>query len=200
MHPVVSLLLALSLAPLAAQDLTAGMPAPPLHINKWLKGEPVAAFAKDRVYVVEFWATWCGPCIDGMPHLSEVQKKNKDRLTVIGVTSEDEHNTLAAAEAMVKSKGESMGYTVAWDDGGKTNAAWFEASGQDGIPCAFVVDGKGVLVWIGHPQWLDVVLPDVLAGKGDAEQLAAKLKVIEQRMMRIYLAAQVKPETAVKEL
>jgi thiol-disulfide isomerase/thioredoxin len=196
--PTVLAILATTI-PLAAQDLTAGKPAPALSIAKWLKGEPVTSFAKDRVYIVEFWATWCGPCIESMPHLSALQAAHKD-LTVIGVSSEDESNPLTAAEAMVKQKGDTMAYTVAWDDEQKTQAAWFEAAGQEGIPCAFVVDKQGVIAWIGHPQWLDVILPDVLAGKHEVEALKGKVAAIEKRMTRIFLAAQLKPETALKEM
>lgn len=202
-HPLLTALLAV--LPLAAQDpptptLTAGKPAPALSIAKWLKGAPVESFAKDRVYVVEFWATWCGPCIEGMPHLSALQAAHKDKLVVIGVSSEDESNPLTAAEEMVKQKGETMAYTVAWDQGQETQEAWFQAAGQDSIPCAFVVDGQGTIAWIGHPQWLDLILPDVLAGKYEVEGLKGKITAIEKRMTRIFLASQLKPETALKEM
>lgn len=69
----------LSVLIVQAQDkpkqLALGSPAPPLYIQSWLKGEPVNQLEKGKVYVVEFWATWCGPCIAGMPHLSEVAEK-----------------------------------------------------------------------------------------------------------------------------
>ncbi|MBL8730663.1 MAG: redoxin domain-containing protein [Planctomycetes bacterium] len=194
-----SLLASTLFAPLPAQELVAGKPAPALHVAKWVKGDPVAAFAKDRVYVVEFWATWCGPCIAGMPHLSEVQKRHAAQLTVIGVTSEDESNSLADVEAMVAAKGDTMAYTVAWDDERKTHVAWFDAAEQEGIPCCFVVDKQGTIAWIGHPQWLDTILPDVLAGAYDPAALAGKVTAIEKRLTRIFLAAQVKPATALEE-
>lgn len=196
---VLALCCAASIAPLAAQDLVPGKPAPPLQIARWVKGEPVKALAKDRVYVVEFWATWCGPCIDGMPHLSEVQKKHAAALTVIGVTSEDENTSLAAVEAMVEQKGDTIAYTIAWDDGQKTAKAWFEAAGQEGIPCCFVVDKSGLVAWIGHPQWLDVILPDVLAGKYEAQTLSDKVGKIELRLQRMMLAAEMDPEAAIAE-
>jgi thiol-disulfide isomerase/thioredoxin len=184
---------------LTAQQLAPGQPAPPLQISKWLKGEPVAAFQAGHVYVVEFWMTWCGPCIDGMPHLSEVQKRHRGALTVIGVTNEDEHNTLADAQKMVAAKGDSMGYTVAWDDAGKTWRTWFDASGEDGIPSCFVVDKAGVIAWIGHPQWLDVVLPTVLAGKSEPAAVAAQIDAVETRMKKVFLLAAFKPEKAIAE-
>src|SRR5213078_3372942 len=120
-----------------ARKLSVGDRAPELHIAKWVKGEPITGYEKGRVYVVEFWATWCGPCIASMPHLSALQKEYKGKATFIGVTSVDKHgNTLEKVEKMVADKGETMGYTVAWDNDRATNEAFMEASGQGGIPCS----------------------------------------------------------------
>src|SRR4051812_3305632 len=49
-----------------------GDPAPSIHVAKWLKGQPVIDIKKGQFYVVEFWATWCGPCIQSIPHLTEL--------------------------------------------------------------------------------------------------------------------------------
>src|SRR5690606_10442976 len=71
-------------------SLKAGDPAPPLKASKWLQGDEVKRFEPGKVYVVEFWATWCGPCIAFMPHLAELQARYKDKgVTVIGITSRD---------------------------------------------------------------------------------------------------------------
>lgn len=153
----------------ASSKLKVGDPAPAMNVEKWVKGDAITGFEKGRVYVVEFWATWCGPCIRSMPHLSSLQKEYKDRgLTIIGVTSGDENgNTLEAVEKMVAAKGDKMAYTVAWDKGRSTNEAFMKAAGQTGIPCSFVVDQKGNIAYIGHPMTLDFVLGSVLDGKWD---------------------------------
>jgi thiol-disulfide isomerase/thioredoxin len=161
-----------------APTLAIGDAAPALAVAKWVKGAPVERFEKGKVYLVEFWATWCGPCIASMPHLTELQKKYKDQgLTIVAVSSADSHgNTLEKVEAMVKDKADGMGYAVAWDDERKTNEAFMKAAGQGGIPCSFLVDGNGKIAYIGHPMRIDATLELVVSGKHDIQALTAAAK------------------------
>src|SRR5438309_10278770 len=78
-----------------AQDFPVGVgkAAPALVVSGWLRGEPVANFAKGHVYVVESWATWCQPCVASMPHLTQIQKEFGDKATVIGVDVWDQSQT-----------------------------------------------------------------------------------------------------------
>jgi thiol-disulfide isomerase/thioredoxin len=158
-------------------DLLVGSPAPALSIGKWLKGNPVASFEKGKVYMVEFWATWCGPCIASIPHLAELQKKYADRgFTLVSVTSEDPRNPLEKVEKFLGARFDQMAYTVAWDNGQQTKGAFFHAAGQRGIPCAFLIDGNGRIAYIGHPMQIDQTLEEVVAGKHDIRALAEKYK------------------------
>jgi thiol-disulfide isomerase/thioredoxin len=189
-----SLLLAAGLipAPAAPQGpaptptLEIGDPAPPLTIDTWVKGEAVPALEKGKPYVVEFWATWCGPCRQSIPHLTELQARFKEQgLTVIGISA-SEKNGLADVKPFVERMGDKMDYRVAWDRNGATNRAYMTAAGQSGIPTAFVVDQRGRVAWIGHPVYpkgeLDRVLEQVVAGAYDIEQVKAnkaRIKLIE---------------------
>ena len=60
-------------------SLKVGDPAPALKVTNWLQGDAVETFELGKVYVVEFWATWCGAPIRYMPHLAELQARYKDR-------------------------------------------------------------------------------------------------------------------------
>jgi thiol-disulfide isomerase/thioredoxin len=162
-------------------SLKVGDPAPKLSVTKWLKGDAVNAFEPGKVYVVEFWATWCGPCIAAMPHVSELQAEFKSQgLTVIGVTSKDPNNSLDQVTEFIKNRGSIMEYTAAWCEDRATDAAFMKAAGQNGIPCSFVIDKQGNVAFIGHPLILDEVLPKVIAGTWNAKVDAeATSKILE---------------------
>jgi thiol-disulfide isomerase/thioredoxin len=152
-----ALLLGLSLALLSGcgASLGVGDPAPPLAVSKWLSGEPVASLQVGKVYVIEFWASWCGPCRMVIPHVSELQKKYP-KVVFIGVNVWEQ--VPAQGEAFAKSQGDRMDYRVAQDDvsggldKGKMALQWLKAAKQKGIPCAFVVNDDGKIAWIGHPM------------------------------------------------
>jgi thiol-disulfide isomerase/thioredoxin len=160
--------------------LKVGDPAPPLAVSTWLRGAEVKGFEPGRVYVVEFWATWCGPCIQIMPHMGDLQDQYRDkRVTFIGLASEA-NDKEAKVNAFVAKQGAKLGYTFAFDSGSETHTAYMKASGQNGIPCSFVVDEHGKIAYIGHPLFLDFVLPKVLDGTWDQNAAADTLAAADK--------------------
>jgi len=147
-----------------------GMAAPPLEILHWIQGEPIDLNSGKgkTVYVVEFWATWCGPCLASIPHLDRLQKNRAgDGVRVVGITDEMDPEGVAG---FVHEMSETMRYTVAVDDRGKTGAAYMGAFGESRIPHAFIVDREGRIAWRGHPRGgLEEVLGAILAGTYDLE-------------------------------
>ena len=131
--------------------LAVGDPAPPLQIDHWLRGEPVESFEPGHIYVVDFWATWCGSCISGFPELAELQRDFADRgVTVIAVTNADDRGcTVEHATEMVNDPKFSMNFTVAMSDDAETYRAWARAAGHRGIPTTLVVAGDGRLASTG---------------------------------------------------
>jgi thiol-disulfide isomerase/thioredoxin len=189
-----ALCIASPLAPVASQDrkesgpkekqgpsLKIGDPAPTLKATKWLQGEEVKKFEPGKIYVVEFWATWCGPCIAAMPHLAELQAQYKDKgITVIGFTNADPNNSEEKVVEFVKKRGPELKYTFAYADDSTTLDSWMKAAGRTGIPCTFVVDKAGRIAYIGHPMtYLDMVLPKVVAGTATARSIGDEMVKIE---------------------
>lgn len=169
--------------PLPEPDpLFVGDDAPALTIDHWVKGDSVDGFKDGQVYVVEFWATWCGPCIYGMPHLSDLQDEWGDKVQIIGVSSEKD--TKVVTDFMEKTNSsdglvnnDRMRYTVAVDPDRTTSNVYMKAAGQNGIPTAFIVDGNGKVAWIGHPMSMDDTLKQVVEGTWDLAAAADAFKI-----------------------
>jgi thiol-disulfide isomerase/thioredoxin len=150
----------------SAQTLKVGDVAPPLKVGKWVQGEPVAGIEAGKVYVVEFWATWCGPCIETIPHLNKLSKQYPD-VVFIGqnVFERDE----SKVEPFIKKMGDQMTYRVALDDkssdkNGAMATLWMKAADQKGIPTAFIVGKDTKIAWIGHPAEMDEPLKQIVEG------------------------------------
>jgi thiol-disulfide isomerase/thioredoxin len=175
-----------------------GTPAPALKIGAWFKGTPVDRLEPGKLYVIEFWATWCGPCRQSIPHLTELAHKYREQVTVIGVSVFERPREKTAAgiaalvEPFVKQMGDQMDYTVAADDPNQTmGTTWMRAAAQNGIPCAFIVGKDGRIAWIGHPMQMDAVLEAVVAGTFDVQAEAARQ--IEEMKKEQELARLVEP-------
>jgi len=123
--------------------------AVPPNGMKFIKGEPIdfASEFGQKVFVLEFWATWCPPCRNSIPHLSEMQQKYKNDVTFVGITSED----VQTATDFVKQMGNKMEYTVCVDNG-VANTHYMQQFGIQGIPHAFIVGKDRKIAWHGHPM------------------------------------------------
>ena len=111
----------------------------------------------DKVVVLEFWATWCGPCVAALPHMNELADKFKDKpVQFIAITAED--------EAKIKpflTKRPIRGW-VALD----TDKAMQRAYAVSAIPHTVVLDRKGRIAAITYPTMLtEQHINDLLAGK-----------------------------------
>ena len=151
----------------AQSGVRAGDNAPLLSVDEWLKGDPVKEFLNDNVYLIEFWGTWCGPCIENIPHLSEIQKKySSDGLIVIGVATH-EFKGKEKLIPFMQERGDEMKYRVAYDSDLSMEHDW--DTGETGgdnfrLPVCFVVDRTGKITFVGHPgdKKLEAAIEDAL--------------------------------------
>ena len=134
----------------AALDAMQGKPAPELAVKNWINSKPLKlADLKGKIVVVDFWATWCGPCIASVPHTNELQKKYANQGVVFVAVC-----AVKGGEKMAETaKKHGMQYAVALDTG-KTGDT-FAAFKADSYPDYFIIDRKG------HLRWGDVSNADV---------------------------------------
>jgi thiol-disulfide isomerase/thioredoxin len=161
-----------------AQLLKLGDRAPALKPDLVVKGKINNGPQNRKIRVIEFWATWCGPCISSMPHLSDLADKYRAQVDVIsfnvwdykaegkGLENTSQHRSRITN--WVKKNDRNMRYTVALDDAKESVAkTWLGTERSTGIPVAFVVDRTGKIVYVGHPNRLDKFIANTIAGKVD---------------------------------
>jgi thiol-disulfide isomerase/thioredoxin len=177
-----SMLIGILALMLAGPSLIAevGDPAPPLKVD-WIRGGPhdLKAGKGKNVFVLEFWATWCGPCRMSMPHLTELQKKYKDKgLVIIGVAMGDE--PAPVIKTFLNQMGDKIDFSVAQDQRNDTARAYLLPLHVNAIPYSFVIDKDGVLAWHGSPfGGLDQVIEQCLAGTYNVKARSALMKYFQ---------------------
>jgi thiol-disulfide isomerase/thioredoxin len=117
-----------------------GDAAPEISANDWinLKGPVSLVSLRGKVVLVEFWATWCGPCIEGIPHLNELQKKYAGKNFQLLSLVQEGHKTMDKFLTQ-----EHVNYPIGLESGA------LEDYGIKGIPQAFVIDQSGKIIWQG---------------------------------------------------
>jgi len=171
-----------------SSGLTIGDPAPKLEISHVVKGKLGDSFEPGKVYVVEFWATWCGPCRASMPHISSLQEKYRDYdVQMIGVSSEE---LPVVCGWLTKSDDEGttwwdkITYTLAVDTDRSVYREYMEAAGQTGIPTSFIVGTDGAIEWIGHPMTMDEPLDRVVRDTWDRAAFKATFVTQQEEALK----------------
>jgi thiol-disulfide isomerase/thioredoxin len=117
---------------LAALSLSAGDAAPPLDRLELLNG---TGLQRNTPMVVEFWATWCGPCVEQIPRWNSLVQRFKGQVQFVAISAEDPETV---AEFLKK---RPMAGRVALDSDGTVHQAY----GVAAIPSTFLLDARGVV-------------------------------------------------------
>ena len=134
---VPALLCLLALAPLSHAQGEGG-----LYIREWISADkPEPNDFQNRVVVIEFWATWCPPCVQSVPHLKKLVSQYDDKNVLFLGLSQDQK----AQPVIDFYKKNDLNYFVALDGGTA------DQLGIQGIPAAFVIGHDGKVVWAGNP-------------------------------------------------
>jgi len=187
---LVALLTGVVISTARAESLGVGDPAPKLDVKSFVKGDAVSEFEPGKLYVVEFWATWCGPCKTSIPHLTKLQKKHPE-ITFIGVSVFEQSQD--GVKPFVDEMGDKMSYRVAIDsvpkDGkggeGAMAKSWMQAASQDGIPAAFIINKEGKIAWIGHPGSMDEPLEKIASGSWDLKAAAQEFRKATENQKKL---------------
>ncbi|CAM3725939.1 TlpA disulfide reductase family protein [Flavobacterium gelidilacus] len=111
--------------------------APELVVEEWISSEPDI---KGKFILIDFWATWCGPCIRAIPELNAFHEKFKEDLVVIGISDESK-------EKINNFKKVKIDYYSAID----TNETLKNIYEVQGIPHCVLIDPDGIVRWEGFP-------------------------------------------------
>lgn len=125
--------------------------APKLTVEKWLSDKPET---KGKFVLIDFWATWCGPCKRAIPELNHFKTEFENDLVVIGISDETKEVVNALATPKIE-------YFSAID----TGRTMYNTLEVQGIPHCLLIDPDGIVRWEGFPTLTGFELTsDVIKG------------------------------------
>lgn len=140
------ILLSICWMPSTSAQVKAGEQAPELHITNWVQNAPAQKSLKGKFLVLDFWATWCAPCLAAVPHLNDIAEayKKDNRLVFLSMSDERESKIRTLLPKVPFST------AVVSDSTGRTQRQFKITS----IPFCVLIDDKMQVQWAGHAAML----------------------------------------------
>lgn len=125
-----------------------GQKMPELTVEEWITKRPEAP--KDKLLVLDFWATSCGPCVASIPHMNQLATKFDDIALFVGV-SDEPSDAFAKGLTKIKKTPKDFSYSLALTP----SRAMSNYFAIQGIPHCVIVSSDGIVRWQGMPSQLD---------------------------------------------
>ncbi|WP_179336330.1 TlpA family protein disulfide reductase [Winogradskyella costae] len=156
----------------AQSNIKVNEKAPKINITNWIENIPNDKNLNDKYIVLEFWATWCGPCIAAVPHMNEIQKEfNQKDLYYISITDE----SVAKVERSLKRI--EFKSIVVTDLTKETQINFGDGiKGLEEYPLTVLIDKSGTIKWIGEPKNLNYAIMSKFLSNGNTENTDFDLK------------------------
>lgn len=154
----------------AQSNINVNEKAPQVNITHWIENAPVDKDLSNKFIVLEFWATWCGPCIAAVPHMNEIQVEfNQEDLYYISITDESVEKVERTLERI------DFKSMVVTDLTNKTHINYGDGvKGLDTYPLTVLIDKTGMIKWIGEPKNLDAAIMSNFLSGGDIQNKQIK--------------------------
>jgi cytochrome c biogenesis protein CcmG, thiol:disulfide interchange protein DsbE len=148
-----------------------GKPAPDLSIQTLNgKGKVALDQLSGKTVIVDFWATWCGPCKQSFPKLEELQKKMGDQVQIVGISVDDDKKGVLE---FAKENGAT--FAIGWDEGHSIAERWKVGT----MPTTFIVDGTGKVRFIhdgyhdGETKLMEKEVAEIADSGGSTTKVAS---------------------------
>src|SRR5215208_4716590 len=153
---LIALAILLSITPAAFAIVNVG-DKPVLSFHA-VDGTPISLEKlRGKILIVDFWATWCGPCMDEADHMVSLKDQYESKgVQIIGISLDQNRNQ------MIKTAKEKGFTWPQYFDGKVWQNAIATEWGVRGIPATFIIGPEGDVLWKGHPAGIDKPLEKIL--------------------------------------